>query len=1534
MGKKLMSWKTKGMNRDLGVSAFSPEFSFENRNLRLSTNEFNTLLSWVNEKGTALLPLMTYTAPSTYTPTQLNGVPIGTAIVNSQLVVFTTEAAVDGQPQRDRIYLLTYKDVNKDVMVCKMLFGTNNISLNFDVNHPLETLVNYETESIQKVYWTDGINQPRMINIVGEINQSDVTQFDFVPALTLQEEITVEKILGGNGMFAPGVIQYAFTYYRKNGQESNIFYTTPLYYISHKDRGASPEDKVENAFKIKVENPDIHFDYLRIYSIQRTSINAIPIVKRIQDLSLEDFDSDGKKYQTTYVHSTTAPIVMINGSASADGQFHTYFVVEGVRVQCTGWIKSSTNTLVVNTSDNRVYYGPNASTNSTIWVTNNTIPKGGQNVYVVFETSGPSSSAPVEQVTTLNLSDTYLSYIDTGLNGDSVDPTEMLYKGGEIVTAQTIEQKDNTLFLGNLSVVRNNLRDKSAEIQSSITISSSKRYFNPTLITTGNYHYANQLTSYKNEGGSTNVSVPCGGFKTGDYYRLGVQFQHKSGKWTEPFYIGDFEETEKPSYNTTNNLVGVPTFSGQFGAGEAGQQLLQYLTSDAVGYVKIRPVVVFPKMMDRTVICQGVTNPVMWRESEQQRQSSWFFRPSVDDASEGVLTTTMAPKSSGYLEYTSRQINTTQPKLGTTFNPSKIRQVEIEGEFSNNSTDGYNKFQIDRSYRTFHSPDIEFDEQLSLVDFSGKSYRQIGSAVFEYTMSDIDIQTESPTVSNSGGGFVHKSFSSSGARGIVSGLFYDDFIVDDDLGDGTNDLGAYPYWYQSAKWLIYPWQGSGSLNNDMNRPADKGTITAKLKKKIISNLRYSTTNQLSGTQTNNTFTYAPQLFASDQETILKVNNNIYKGNVDTVLVPDESDGVYYAFDGWANNSWANQKTAFTSTNWWKTFSLSPTESNQNGQYRWNHSSEWRCIDGGNVGDKYVDLVMKKLPVRMKYKSTAHLFGYFPSLSESTNELAIVEIRQNPGESVRFGGTSNDALKENTWISCGEPVRLDNTTLVDDDAVVTIKYSYGDTYYQRWDCLKTYPYTREDLNQIVEIGSFMLETRANIDGRYDRNRGQLNNLNMSPTNFNLMNPIYTQVDNFFSYKIMDEDYYDDTTYLNQITWSKTKSSGADVDLWTNITMASVLELDGDKGALNKIIRFNDQLLAFQDTGISQILYNENTQITTTDGVPIEIANSGKVTGKRYISTTVGCSNKWSMVATPTGIYFMDSNDKSIYTFNGQLNNLSTSGGFNTYCKYCIPPSSRTWNPTFPVVDLQTYNFSAFVAYYDKVNQDVLFINNQTALAYSEKLSAFTSFYDYGGAGYFCNLEDTGVWIKTNTLWKHQAGDYCRFFGINKPYSMIMIANLEPQLTKTFTNLEFRASVDNDMWYDETTQKYYPYLPFDSIEVWDEYQHGIGYLKDGRDVRPFSHHQLDNQANINRKFRIWRTDIPRDNADNADVFDETFDRTFHILARIQKHPQDRMRNPWLYFRLRKAAAIDELVEGETVYHSLNRMELQDIVMTYFD
>lgn len=136
-----MTWKTKGMNRDLSVSAFNPEFSFENLNLRLSTNNGNTLMSWVNEKSTERLKIYSVDELGNVSSqeTTISGTPVGTAILNHKLVLFTTGSMVDF------IYVLEYKDPDKTELISRLIYAKD---LNFDPNFPLETLASYESEDI------------------------------------------------------------------------------------------------------------------------------------------------------------------------------------------------------------------------------------------------------------------------------------------------------------------------------------------------------------------------------------------------------------------------------------------------------------------------------------------------------------------------------------------------------------------------------------------------------------------------------------------------------------------------------------------------------------------------------------------------------------------------------------------------------------------------------------------------------------------------------------------------------------------------------------------------------------------------------------------------------------------------------------------------------------------------------------------------------------------------------------------------------------------------------------------------------------------------------------------------------------------------------------------------------------------------------------------------------------------------------------------------------------------------------------------
>jgi hypothetical protein len=245
---------------------------------------------------------------------------------------------------------------------------------------------------------------------------------------------------------------------------------------------------------------------------------------------------------------------------------------------------------------------------------------------------------------------------------------------------------------------------------------------------------------------------------------------------------------------------------------------------------------------------------------------------------------------------------------------------------------------------------------------------------------------------------------------------------------------------------------------------------------------------------------------------------------------------------------------------------------------------------------------------------------------------------------------------------------------------------------------------------------------------------------------------------------------------------------------------------------------------------------------------------------------------------------------------------------------MPSVEKIWNPV---------GFENFVTYYDKLNQDVMFINNNVSLHYSEKFTGFTSFYDYSNTPYFNNFGNTGVWLKQSfnedtkryytNAWQHNTGTYCSFFGVQKPYWMTLIGNPEAQLDKTFTNLEFRASVDGDGTI--SGDRFTPSLPFDSIETWNEFQHGIAALQNKNGHAAMEHHTSDGTEALKRKFRIWRCDIPRDN------YAAPENNTELNIYRKQRYPMDRMRNTWIYLKLLKRE------------NTLTRTEIHDMMMEYF-
>lgn len=1457
------SYKITGMRQDnLVNTGTSDKYAHEIKNMRLNTVGDYTTGVWTNERGTKSLKvenaLMSDGKPYNWiTDIEYINIgerckyavsdfkPIGQANINDTWVLFgivKDKSSIDPNAKIDVILCLEY--IN-NILYGRILYWSRpSISINgiadlgFDLNHPIETLSFYENENIQKVYWTDGLNQPRVINIKGAEDKQQgfdsnyPTQFDFVQEVSLDETVEITKDTSGSGLFPPCTIKYAITYYRKYGQETNIVYDSPLYYPIIGNRACSEDELSGDSFIIKVTNLDLEhgFDYIRLYSIIRTSENATPIVRIVDDKLL--------------------------------------------------------------TSDT-----------------------------------------------------TEVTFIDTNTTGEIIDPTILNYIGGREIIAQTFDQKDNTLFLGNIELKTKSVKEVLQE--SNINIEKKNlRFTNPN---TEDYHhykhisvrpvwddktfyqYTNQLTPihpYDDEygihvnewdnGNSQAIKI----FKKGETYRFGIQFQDNKGVWSEVIYIDDLKQEYKPNINSWNSRA---TFS--IVEYTLTQQIQQILYNN--DYRKARLVCCYPNNADRDIIAQGVLCPTVYNVSERKEgqgapyaMASWFFRP-IDNTD----TTNFKLQYSDKEELT--YMNKGEQLLSNgeiVDNPNRNHKsagvgspnfegVEIQSMCPYFDDEDSNKnrtnsiYKVDRTIWTFNSPEIEFDESIRTLPREGFTINVIGAIPINNYASAYYLEATSPNISYDGyKGSGFKSLPKIDTTGIGSHALNTGVWKDNDW---------YNYYYtRPTTYPLYPFQRKGSLSNYMrdldfhgeNDHSDKVTESSVLQSKVLAHLLYSNNDLLAAdVQKPNPDFYelediAIDIFDSNEvlpiRFLIDNEDKIYYGNVNTIA-PIEVAPVEYEPE---NES--TQKDFYN---------VMCRDSEYDGKKTYFKGSYY-LYEYGDKTESNTQQNLRRMagvssdPVPITYKSTPHAMFYSKGFIDTSLDimnkngidnlftltenhdgsthtirnrilpnqpyLYLAEIRRKTSSSNKFGGNAETA--DNIYIPCGPAVKL-NTTNSD----LVLKGLEGDHYFMRYDCLKTYPYATDDTNQIVEILSFMCETRINLDGRYDKNRGLTDNTTITNTNFNLINKSYSQSNNFFSYTTLDDLSASLDKFGNQFTWTKPKTTGEDIDTWTNITLASTADATGTLGDITKILNLNDNLYLFQEHGIAVIGFNEKTAISTEAGIPLELANTGKYTGLKYISSNIGCQNKWSISNTKNGVFFIDDSRQELLALGEQLTSLSTINGFDAFMINNLPKQFKPWNPN---------KFDNFVTYYDKISNDVYYINKNYCLAWNEQSKTFTSFYSYENTPYMINLGMHSL-MWHDGIWAAREYDaYNTFFNKVQDYWITLVCdgitsdgNAFPA-DKVFNNIEYRADVYNE--------------PFNGVNPTPNFNTSIFNIK-----RVWNGYQDSNDCNLDgiRKFNTWRVQLPR-----------------HYGTR------DRIRSPFCYINLKQ----NQEKESQT-----NRAILHDLAV-YFD
>lgn len=247
----------KGINQDVSKSKRLPEFYFDAENVRILATDSGTTGSITNEKGNTLV----------FSLAEGQEI-IGHAVLKDYLVLFSTDNSTD---KITRILLSDYSSVE--------LFSGD---LNFSKDNRIETEVYYESDDLQKVYWVDGVNQLRHINIIHELySQSDAVMFDAVPDVVFSA-VNLSSVDYG-GIHTSGMIQYAYNLVKKNGSQSAISPLSELYPLNKNNKGGKVNEYVGKILNLTIDNIDTRYDIIRLYAIKYTSYNEQPSIHLIAE---------------------------------------------------------------------------------------------------------------------------------------------------------------------------------------------------------------------------------------------------------------------------------------------------------------------------------------------------------------------------------------------------------------------------------------------------------------------------------------------------------------------------------------------------------------------------------------------------------------------------------------------------------------------------------------------------------------------------------------------------------------------------------------------------------------------------------------------------------------------------------------------------------------------------------------------------------------------------------------------------------------------------------------------------------------------------------------------------------------------------------------------------------------------------------------------------------------------------------------------------------------------------------------------------
>ena len=290
---KLVNGFGSGMDRDSSKNKYDNQHYYDAKNFRIVTQEGLSGGALENIRGTQYRLNI---------DPDIDGSEIcGHTVLGEYLIIWTTtNTGTPNGTSTDRVWKVPISSLEALTGVSVLVLDTDYFwdggNLIYEENMWLSTqnvikaIPRYENDDIQKVYWVDGYNRLRHLNVVHNADTNDLTTMS-LDKLEVISDIelttpTVVDIPGGN--LRAGRIQYAYQLYMVNGSETVFSPATGLINLtgysdtsstSENYRGSEIDDNTGKAVKGSIEITSTGYTRIRLVAIHYTSLSGDPEIR-------------------------------------------------------------------------------------------------------------------------------------------------------------------------------------------------------------------------------------------------------------------------------------------------------------------------------------------------------------------------------------------------------------------------------------------------------------------------------------------------------------------------------------------------------------------------------------------------------------------------------------------------------------------------------------------------------------------------------------------------------------------------------------------------------------------------------------------------------------------------------------------------------------------------------------------------------------------------------------------------------------------------------------------------------------------------------------------------------------------------------------------------------------------------------------------------------------------------------------------------------------------------------------------------------